>query len=75
MEPGSTPSGAGPSGPRADADPGPARALPPPITSPPAVGARQRALQVLYDAAIGTLWFVLLPGFLLAGIFQRRLAR
>ncbi|MEL6430439.1 MAG: glycosyltransferase N-terminal domain-containing protein [Planctomycetota bacterium] len=60
-------------------DPGPEqgieRALPPPITSPPAVGARQRALQVLYDAAIGTLWFVLLPGFLLAGIFQRRLAR
>lgn len=52
-----------------------AATVPAPITSSPRVGLRRRALQLVYDVAIGSLWAGLLPFFLLAGLVKRRLAR
>ncbi len=51
------------------------QAIPGPITSSPRVGPGRRGLQLLYDVAIGLVWAVMLPLFLLAGVLKPRLAR
>ena len=55
--------------------PGADQAIPGPITSSPRVGPGRRVLQLLYDVAIGLVWAVMLPLFLLAGVLRPRLAR
>ena len=51
------------------------QAIPGPITSSPRVGLGRRGLQLLYDVAIGLVWAVMLPLFLVAGLLKPRLAR
>ncbi|MDG1983448.1 MAG: glycosyltransferase N-terminal domain-containing protein [Planctomycetota bacterium] len=51
------------------------QATPGPITSSPSVGLGRRALQMVYDVAIGLVWALMLPLFLVAGLARPRLAR
>lgn len=59
----------------AEAGQGGGGAIPPPIIASPRIPFAQRALQLVYDGAIGLVWLGLLPCFLLAGILRPRMAR
>ncbi|MEZ6016582.1 MAG: glycosyltransferase N-terminal domain-containing protein [Planctomycetota bacterium] len=47
----------------------------PPITSPPKATGGMHVLYVVYDCALGLIWALLLPVFLLLGLAKPRLAR